>query len=339
MPSAACSRNSLATSKHSRPEAPVPLPFSTHKVSAVFYWPARARLEPVTVTAPSPLIDGQTWTLALSYEPVADIGADRFPAASWTRLALEFPRVFNGDGPAFQAWARTTNGKTQLIDDVLTYQNVFVDQLKARHAYHSTLRSIRHFGLADWPYIRLRHGEVDIVEVANPTLAGSVLPPNFDTGLAQPGAFATSPARPTRSLLRASDLVEAGYPTEATLVAFALLDAVVQDALMDGMDQLGLSNDSANSLLRNTTQSRLATYLDPVLKLVTGASLAEQDPALFGRIGQLNRVRNRAIHSGTEVRRTDARKAIQTVFDTLVFIDSTCPMQVVLPPPPSFPRY
>jgi len=139
-----------------------------------------------------------------------------------------------------------------------------------------------------------------------------------------------------RAFHRACDLVQCGYPTEGVLVGFALLDATVQGVLLDGMRGHGISDESARDLLRNTTQSRLATYLDPVLKLAWGTSLRESNLGLFKELIVVNGIRNATMHRGEEIGNVDSARSLICIFKVLEFLCSIGATRVIMPATPVF---
>lgn len=311
-----------------------PLPYTQHSVSCLIYWPARASIAPFSMDIGNPAA-GAVPRVVVTYEPLLGIGGESFVAQAWTKLVLSFPFKFEGDAAAFADWARTDNGTRRLLDEAVKIQNLVIDHIKAAHAYDAQIGNVRHFGPAEWPYVRCDSGGTLLFHVANAGLRAAIASAPLVVALPKLAA-GEELSFAARSLLRALDLVDCGYPTEALLIGAALLDATVQDALMTGMQKVGVQKDSADALLRNTTQKRLATYMDPVLKLVHGRSLREDDPDLFSRMLSVNTARNDAIHNGIEVHRSTARDALVCVFDVLDYLRSCSGMQISLPPrPPS----
>lgn len=303
-------------------------------MEAVHFLPFRA---PLSQTAVSIASQARIMMLGIGigYVPTVTVGGQPFPAVGWTRLSIRFEFPFCGTQRDFVAWARSPNGTRRLVDEVITIQNLLIDHLKMEFPFSPNLRSVRHCGPADWPYISLTSGEDRLYERASASLRSDVAALPLSPQLASLRTGAPVPAV-ARGLLRACDLADCGYPTEALLLAVAIMDATVQRALASAMADNGLDNESSLTLLRNTTQRRFATYLDPVLKLVCGHSLKEDDRSLFGRILQINNTRNDAIHRGLEVARSDAQNACLNVFDVLEYLNRVVSAGVHLPPRPSF---
>jgi hypothetical protein len=304
-------------------------------VDAVVFWPARTNLGPVEVVLQGPISCNRPARIKISYESVLHVADVPFAAVGWTRLDLQFQMPFNGGASAFAAWLHGDNGRRTTIDRIISLQNLLIDHVKDEVPYHADIDNLRHFGPAEWPYVRVAYGDTVCVEHLSPALRSDVsavkLTPTLDSLTS-----GTPLALTIRGVLRARDLAECGYPTESLLLSFAVLDAVVQKALREGMGRLGLAQESAQALLRNTTQSRLTTFLDPTMKLVHGTSLAEENEALFARVAALNKLRNDAIHNGFEVTRSQARDACTTVFDVLDFLKRYAVTDLALPPRPTY---
>ncbi len=314
----------------------MPAPPKLWPFASTHFIPARARLAPCSFEITGAATKGRRRVVQLSYESVLSIGEEKFAAASWTKVEIEGDQPFNGTRDALLTWGRSAAGCEALVDETLSLQNLFVDHLKVAYSFNPHLATVRHFGPAEWPYTTVTLDGSTVLERANPALLSAVAARRITPSLPRLcGGERLPPA--LRGLLRACDLVECGYPTEAALTAFSILDAAVQETLTVGMQSLDVDPDSAEQLLRNTTQSRLATYLGPILKLITGHSLAEDHATLFGTAKSLNAQRNAAIHQGTDLTRSDGRRACLIVFDVLEYLNVVSSPTRELCPRPQFP--
>jgi hypothetical protein len=270
----------------------------------------------------------------VGYQPTLQIASALVLSDAWTRLDYTYRMPFSGDADQFGVWLVGPHGAERVMNDAQSYQDYLVDHLKSSMPYHEDIANIRHFGPAEWPYFEVRAGASQVLVRANPALrAGIAANPMVVTEQ----HLGEGPVPVTvRTFLRAHDLVRCGYPTEAVLVAIALLDATVQDALTQAMRRLGLDCEGADALLRNTATRRLATFLDPVLMLVAGHSLRVDDGALFDLVNSVNRDRNDAIHNGREVDGSSARGALLVVYDTLDYLRRVLDPSIRLPPRPIF---
>ena len=125
-----------------------------------------------------------------------------------------------------------------------------------------------------------------------------------------------------RSLNRAYALAEHGYPTEASLLAFATLDNELKKILTEYMLDNGMEKEAASNLLRAIIQKRISTYLDSILFLVAGKSLRNDDQKLFESVKKANKARNDAIHNGEELSRHDAYEILDIVFQVCKYLNS-----------------
>lgn len=307
-------------------------------VDCMLYWPTRAMIKPFTSTFCGPTTRNRQFVVSLEYHPVIKVHGWVIPSLSWTRINFNFESPFNGEWTDFYKWACTENGNAKLIDDVVGLQNLLIDHLKASLPFNENIQNIRHFGPAEWPYLQIKSGGNIVREIISPALRSQEASTPLEINLER---FKDGQQLPItiRGISRACDLVECGYPTEALLICTAMLDDIVQKILMEGMGAVGINIDSAQKLLRNTMQARLSTYLDPVLKLIYGRSLKEDNSDLFNKIQHLNRKRNDAIHNGIEVKRTEARDACKYVFDVIDYLNSVGSVKMEMTPRPVFPIY
>jgi hypothetical protein len=293
---------------------------SWHTVQSVHYLPTRAPIREFNIVVKGHSTRQQELRVQWSYESVVAIGDERFSGEAWTRVEFRLPVAFAGGEDQFAAWCAGSNGIRKLVDETLRFQNLLLEHMKDEQANNSRLVNLRHFGPAEWPFLQYTIGDLVIFSRANPCLLSSLASRPITLDLSQFRSGLDVPT-PRSAIIRAASLVDSGYPTEALLTAFAILDAMVQRVLKQAMAQSGISEDAASALLRNTTQSRLATYLDPVLKLVSGHSMKDDEKATYEAVLRINGQRNDAIHRGEGVSRSDARDACRLVFDTLEYLD------------------
>lgn len=118
-------------------------------------------------------------------------------------------------------------------------------------------------------------------------------------------------------ITRAVDLVNHGYFSEALLVGFALLDAMVQDFVKDRIPHL--SKEDAGRLLRNMRGQRLETFLGPLLRVCINASPLEDKQMKLDMVW-LNEKRNAIIHRGDQCLRKEAQHGLRTVWQILKYL-------------------
>ncbi|MBL0167667.1 MAG: hypothetical protein IPP85_11205 [Propionivibrio sp.] len=114
-----------------------------------------------------------------------------------------------------------------------------------------------------------------------------------------------------RRYVRCFELLEHGFYSEAFIVAFSVLDDLVQQVLHESLCEKGLaSKTERDELLRGIKENRLKLYLGPVLKLACGRDISTMWPASTAALEWLNSTRNRIAHSAEAVDYAAAAKAI-----------------------------
>jgi hypothetical protein len=122
--------------------------------------------------------------------------------------------------------------------------------------------------------------------------------PDGTTELARPHiAASTFPV--ARRYVRCFELLEHGFYAEAFVIAFSVLDDLVQQMLHGLLEGRGMSSESEREdLLRGIKERRLRLYLGPLLRVVCGRSLADMWPAGERALDWLNKQRNNIAHNG-----------------------------------------
>jgi hypothetical protein len=124
-----------------------------------------------------------------------------------------------------------------------------------------------------------------------------------------------------RRYVRCFELLEHGFHTEALIVAFSILDDLVQEMLHDLLRQKGMeSRNERNDFLRGIKENRLKLYLGPVLKILSGKSISEIWADAETALGWLNGRRNAVAHEGYRADYSTAAKAIYACIKTLVVL-------------------
>lgn len=284
----------------------------------VITWPVRPALEPFFCD----LQDKHVVRVTLSFPPIYPVtDGIVLTGIGWTAVRFQWKQPFEGGVAGADAWLATPGGESATLARAENLSALLVDALRAAHMGDRNLAVLRSFGIRDWPYY-----EFGVTGGHRATRVGvhaegqfrSVPTSPFDGNLV---SLTRSASFSSRAMLRASDLAEGGYPTEAVLIAFGALDAAVQSFLMQALERKGVGQDAAEKMLRNITTKRLATYLDGVLSLVCGRSLSEND-TLFKALLKANKARNDAIHNGVELSRIDAVNILNSIGDVFVFLQS-----------------
>ena len=122
-----------------------------------------------------------------------------------------------------------------------------------------------------------------------------------------------------RRYVRCFELLEHGFYSEAFIVAFSVLDDLVQQVLHDALRTKGLeSKTERDELLRGIKENRLKLYLGPVLKLACGQDITTMWPKSTAALEWLNTTRNRIAHSAEAVDYASAAKAIYACLRVIV---------------------
>lgn len=138
-----------------------------------------------------------------------------------------------------------------------------------------------------------------------------------------------------RRYVRCFELLEHGFYTEALIVAFSILDDMVQQMLHKLLEQQGMASiTDRQELVRGIKENRLRIFLGSLLKLVGGKSLQEMWPASDKAVTWLNKKRNEIAHGGATADHAAAATAIFACIKTLVtlhqnrMIDAEFPVEI-----------
>lgn len=293
-----------------------------YAIRAELVWPVRGSVDACKVALQ---IKGQKFLTELDYPASISVAASiTVPNVSWSRLIISWQQPFDGSLKDFRTWCSQPASQSKLIEKAEAAQSEFVDRLYRLNAADRQLAAcIRHFGPRDWIAARMFSASQSVFELMGSGMLHLVSTRSVNPTPTMLSAGALSGEE--RTLHRAANLTECGYPTEGLLLAFSVLDSCVQRFLTQAMRAKGVSNDAAEQLLRNTTTKRLSTYLDSVLHLTTGQSLRASQPQLFNEVVRINGQRNDAIHNGTTASRALARDACRVVSSVLAFLDPLFP--------------
>lgn len=140
------------------------------------------------------------------------------------------------------------------------------------------------------------------------------------TELAKPH-IATSTYPTARRYVRCFELLEHGFYTEALIVAFSILDDLVQEMLHALLREKGMESRTArNEFLRGIKENRLRLFLGPLLKVLSGKAINEIWADAETALGWLNQKRNSVAHSGYQADHSTAAKAIYACIKTIVVL-------------------
>jgi hypothetical protein len=283
---------------------------------AMLTWPVRPNIVPFECGVQDKFPARVRVSFPATYSVVKEL---ILSGQAWTCLEVEWSQPFGGGAAAANKWIASDKGAEAVMLRMESISSELINSLRAMYPADRNLAGLRSFGMRDWPIysfgvhdfgmsVRIGiHAEHQFRSVPTLMFDGA------ECSLVRTSTFST------RAILRASDLAEGGYPTEASLIAFGALDVAVQRFVLEKMRGKGVSADAADSMLRNITTKRLITYLDSVLMLACGRSL-KQDAVLFDRLISANRARNDAIHNGYELGRVEAVEVIDCVASIFVFL-------------------
>ncbi|HLD65533.1 MAG TPA: hypothetical protein VJA19_05790 [Pseudomonas sp.] len=118
------------------------------------------------------------------------------------------------------------------------------------------------------------------------------------TTLAAPH-IATKTLPVARRYVRCYELLEHGFYSEAFIIAFSVMDDLVQEMQHSQLQLKGMSAKAdRDSLLRGIKENRLKLYLGPLLKITAGSTATELWPQAEKALEWLNKIRNNIAHGG-----------------------------------------
>jgi hypothetical protein len=292
-------------------------PPNIYSVVVEFVWPVRPNVSEHTTSFIRADISFQC---AMSFPNLYEVNSGVIlNGTTWSQVRLAWEQPFQGDAGSFIEWCTKPEGTERILLIAEGAQNYLIDFLKETSPNNPDLACIRHFGPVDWPLRRVTVGGTNIHLQINDSVGSQFR--SQKSALVPPGITISNIGFTQRSLRRAADLIASGYPTEGALICIAVLDAYVQNYLSTTMGKRGVGKDAAEGLLRNTTTKRLTTYLDPVLKLATTHSMQEDAPTLFKGLGEINFLRNEAIHNGRDLTRKEGGRFLSVVRSVITYLE------------------
>lgn len=185
---------------------------------------------------------------------------------------------------------------------------------------HSDGRGIRTVGIGDTLFF---FSMIDDTPTGDLNLGLKHYDDNYDphgtTNLAVPN-ISRDKYPVVKRYVRCYELLEHGFYSEAFIVAFSVLDDLVQNSLHDLLEKKGLPKPDRDALLRGIKESRLKIFLGPLLKVVFGHDIATLWPSSIKALEWLNSTRNGIAHNGKTVDYATAAKGIYVCLKTLVVL-------------------
>ena len=240
-----------------------------------------------------------------------------------TVVCLKHSFIWNGTEDEFQQWGRRKGGPeiALYISDVV---NRLIDLVHGTFEESSTnpFPHIRHVGIRDFVALDSLCGphRQNLISYAMP--ASDARFARMSEGIVSKVNFSVEDDPPLEKikLLRAVELLNSGYRTESILIGFGILDNYIQKTLISLLSDRKI--DKPDKLLREIKENRLKIYLGPVLKMLTGHSLKEDDNHLWEKLKTLNRDRNEAIHQSVDVAWDKAASSLETVRSIIVYLET-----------------
>jgi hypothetical protein len=111
--------------------------------------------------------------------------------------------------------------------------------------------------------------------------------------------IATSTYPVARRYVRCYELIEHGFYSEAFIVAFSILDDLIQDMLHRLLLKKGMSGkDEREMLIGGIKENRLRIYLGPLLKMLSEQDIEMLWPKGNKALDWVNKTRNKIAHDG-----------------------------------------
>jgi hypothetical protein len=114
-----------------------------------------------------------------------------------------------------------------------------------------------------------------------------------------------------RRYTRCYELLEHGFYSEAFIIAFSIMDDLIQEMLHNLLVNKGIQTEAErNVFLRGIKENRLKIYLGPLLKTLYGRSITDLWPNAENALSWLNTKRNKIAHAGHEANHHSASVGI-----------------------------
>jgi hypothetical protein len=122
-----------------------------------------------------------------------------------------------------------------------------------------------------------------------------------------------------RRYTRCYELLEHGFYSEAFVIAFSIMDDLIQEMLHTLLETKGMQEkNERNEFLRVIKENRLRIYLGPLLKVLCGKSISDLWPMADIALRWLNKTRNEITHGGYTGNYSIAAVGIYACVKTLV---------------------
>lgn len=241
-----------------------------------------------------------------------------------TVISFEHSYFWDGDEEDFARWGRGKGG-AQIARYISELVNRLIDivQTTFDKTDDNPFPHLRHVGIRDFVALDSLCGDrqQNLISYAMPAMDARFAKRSI--GIVSKVNFSTEDNLPKEKtkIIRAVELLNSGYHTEALLISFSILDNSVQEALRAMIGERGIAEPN-KFIIESIAARRLKTFLSSLMKLLTGHSLEEENRELWKKLEKCNQYRNKAIHDSIDVTYEEAKLGIETVRDILLYLGS-----------------
>ncbi len=230
---------------------------------------------------------------------------------------------WDGDEEEFANWGRGDGGAqiarhiSQLVNRLIDIVQTTFDETDDNPFPH-----LRHVGIRDFVSLDSLCGDRRQNLISYAMLGMDARFAKRSIGIISKVNFSTEDdvSKEKTKIIRAVELLNSGYHTEALLISFSILDNSVKEALRTLIGERGIAEPK--NFIDAIPARRLKTFLGPLLKVLTGHSLEEENRELWKKLEKCNEFRNNAIHDSIDVSYEEAKLGIETVRDILLYLGS-----------------
>lgn len=301
-------------------------------ITAFVVLPFRPMIDPLSATITCSG-DTQPTKFELRYSEVLTISPSThvLSAAAWTQVIIETHFLHAETDPEPDVvWFMSNRHGVEIVDHiVLPRLNEFLLRIKRASSNGFGTEVIRSVGGLDLVVVSLEFCGQPVFTRGTATMFTMMSSSTRLNRVIDPGDLLPPVPHEWATLVRATDLVNHGYFLEGFVVAFALLDASVQDFVKGLVEGKGFTPQAAKELMRSVESERLRKYLELLLPLV-GVPSPLRDQKLREELKWLNTTRNNVMHAGRHCDLREAQRGLTAVLTVLRALNS-CGATYVLP--------
>lgn len=240
-----------------------------------------------------------------------------------TVISLTHHFLWGSSEKEFQKWSLSSGGP-EIAHYLIDIVNRLIDLVQSTFVeeQNNPFPHIRHLGLRDFLLLDTLFGprRQNCISYSMPARDAGIS--RYSPSLISKINFSTTdePSPEKIKMLRSVELLNSGYRTESVLVAYSVLDSVVQNTLKSLLADKGINDNE--DFLRSIPTKRLKYFLGPVLEMLTSHTLEKDNPALWGKLHDLNMQRNDAIHQTVDISWKNASQCLETVKEIFLYLNS-----------------